>query len=360
MNANHSVSAPAPRSFTPRAIAIIALVLVLTFGGRLLAAAAAANATVNLRLGTLVPRGTSYHRNLVTMGEKWRQVSGGAVRLTLFPDGTQGSDSDMVGLMQTGNLDAALLTAVGLSEIERAVTALQSMPMAFRSLEEVDYVGDHLRPLLEQRLAAKGYVVLFWTDSGWVRFFSTRAMVHPDDLRKMKVFCWAGDTRQYDIWKAAGFQAVALETAAIPQALMSGTISAVPLPPFFAVAGQLDTQAKHMLDLNWAPLVGAAVVRKTAWERVPAELREKFLAISVEAGRQVKRDGRLESVKSVAAMAGRGLQVHEVTPDVEAEWQDVIEKLSPRIRGPIVPADMYDEAHRLMREFRAAAGENRS
>ncbi|MEO8429480.1 MAG: TRAP transporter substrate-binding protein DctP, partial [Verrucomicrobiota bacterium] len=111
----------------------------------------AADKPINIRLGTLAPRGTSYHKSLMVMGEKWRQAAGGAVRLTIFPDGTQGSEADMVGLMQTGNLDAGLLTGTGLAEIEPAVNALQSMPMSFRSLDEVDYVGEKLHPRLEQR-----------------------------------------------------------------------------------------------------------------------------------------------------------------------------------------------------------------
>ena len=64
----------------------------------------AADKPINVRLGTLAPRGTSYHKSLLAMGEKWRQATGGAVRLTIFPDGIQGSEADMVGLMQTGNL----------------------------------------------------------------------------------------------------------------------------------------------------------------------------------------------------------------------------------------------------------------
>jgi TRAP-type transport system periplasmic protein len=316
----------------------------------------AADKPVNLRLGTLAPRGTSYHKSLMAMGDKWKQSSGGAVRLTLFPDGTQGSEADMVGLMQTGNLDAGLLTAVGLSEIEPAVTALQSMPMSFRTLEEVDYVGEKLRPLLEQRLLAKGYVVLFWTDSGWVRFFSKRPVLHPDDLRKHKLFSWAGNVHEYDLWKSTGFNPVSLESAGIAQGLLSGTVDALPTPPFFALAGQLDSQVKYMLELNWAPLVGAAVVRKKSWDRVPAATQEALLKIAAEAGRQVKADGRAESESAVTAMAKRGLTVQKVTPDVEAEWRAVVEKVQDRIRGKIVPADMFDEAQRLLKEYRAAGG----
>lgn len=346
------------RAFAPRPLALAATILVAAAGSEL--PAAPAPAALNIRVGTLVPHGTSYHRNLLTMGDKWRQLSTGSVRITVFPGGTQGGDSEMVGLMQTGNLDAALLTAVGLSEIEKGVTALQSMPMSFRSLAEVDYVGDKLRPQLEARLLAKGYVVLFWTDSGWVRFFSKRPVVRPDDLRKLKVFCWAGEIHQFDLWKAARFQPVALESTAIHQGLMSGTISAVPMPPFFALAGSLDAHAKHMLELNWAPLIGAMVVRQATWERVPTALREKFLAIAREAGSQIKADGRAESDRSVAAMVKRGLQVHPVSAEIEAEWRDNIEQLSHQIRGRIVPAEMFDEAQRLLKEFRANQGAGKS
>jgi TRAP-type C4-dicarboxylate transport system substrate-binding protein len=316
----------------------------------------AATKPVNLRLGTLAPRGTSYHKSLLAMGEKWRQVSNGAVKLTLFPDGTQGSEADMVGLMQTGNLDSGLLTAVGLSEIEPAVTALQSMPMSFRTLDEVDYVGEKLRPQLEQRLLDKGYLVLFWTDSGWVRFFSKSPVLHPDDLRKLKVFTWSGNVHEYDIWKAGGFRPVSLETAGIPQGLLSDTISAVPMPPFFALAGQLDAQAKYMLELNWGPLVGAAVVRKKSWDRVPEAARQEMLKAAAEIGKEVKAAGRAESDSSVAAMAKRGLTVQKVPPDVEAEWRAMVEGVNDKIRGKVVPAEMFDEAQRLLKEYRATKG----
>jgi TRAP-type transport system periplasmic protein len=317
----------------------------------------AAERTTRLKLGTLAPNGTSYHKSLQAMGEKWRKASGGAVQLVIFPGGTQGSESDMVGLMQTGNLDAAMITAEGLSQIDPAALALQIMPLAFRNLDEVDFLTDKLRPQLEARLAAKGYVALFWGDSGWVRFFSKSPVIHPDDLRKLKVFSWAGNTDQYDLWKVSGFSPVALETSGIAQGLLSGTISAVPTVPIFALAVQLDSQAKHMLELNWGPLVGALVVHKKSWDRVPAAAREAMLKIAEETGRSVRAAGRAENDAAVAAMVKRGLVVHKVTPEVEAEWLAVIDKVKDKIRGKIVPADMFDEAQRLLKEHRAAGGQ---
>ena len=316
----------------------------------------AADKVIKLKLGTLAPAGTSYHKSLQSMGEKWRKASDGAVQLVIFPGGTQGSEADMVGLMQTGNLDAGLLTADGLSQIDAAALALQIMPLAFRNLDEVDFLTEKLRPQLEARLLAKGYIALFWSDSGWVRFFSKAPILHPDDLRKLKVFAWVGNAAEFDLWKASGFSPVALDASGIPQGLLSGTISAVPTVPIFALAAQLDSQAKYMLEIDWGPLVGAAVVRKKTWDRVPAAAQEAMLKIAAETGRQVKAAGRAESDAAVAAMVKRGLIVQKVSSEVEAEWCAVIDKVQGQIRGRIVPADMFDEAQRLLKEYRAGGG----
>jgi TRAP-type transport system periplasmic protein len=313
----------------------------------------AADKPITLKLGTLAPANTSYHKSLQAMGENWRKASDGTVKLVIYPNGTLGGEADMVQLMQTHSLDAGLLTTVGLSEIDRNVYALQSMPMLFRNLDEVDYVGEKLHPKLEQLMLAKGYIVLFWTDSGWVRFFTRAPAVHPDEMRKLKVFAWAGNAHEYDLWKAAGFNPVALESLGIATGLMSKTIDAVPMPPFFALAGQLDTQAKYMLELNWAPLVGACVVRKDSWDRLSTANREAFLKIAMETGRQVKTAGRAESDSAVTAMVKRGLQVEKVTPEVEAEWRAVIDKIKDQIRGKIVPEEIFDEAQRLLKDYRA-------
>ncbi|MFT3829979.1 MAG: TRAP transporter substrate-binding protein DctP [Opitutaceae bacterium] len=310
-------------------------------------------AAPKLKLGTLVPVGTSYHKTLMVMAETWRKESAGAADLNIFAGGKLGGEAEMVGLMQTNNLQAALLTGVGLAEIEPGVTGLQNIPMGFRTLAEVDYVGEHLRPLLEERLARKGFVVLFWVDSGWVRFFAKQPIERPDDLRKLKLFSWSGNPAQVELYQSAGFDAKALETADIVTGLQTGLIDAVPLPPFFAMAAQVDTRAPHMLELNWAPLIGALVVRKETWEKIPEATRAKLLESARIAGAEIKATGRREMDESVAAMEKRGLKVQKLTPEVEAEWRAISEQVYPKIRGKLVPADIFDEALRLLAECRA-------
>jgi TRAP-type C4-dicarboxylate transport system substrate-binding protein len=308
-----------------------------------------------IKLTTLAPKGSSYHRSLQRMGETWRQTSGGAVDLIVYAGGIQGGEAAMVERMWINQAQAGLLTAVGLEEIEPSVSGLQNMPMMFRTLDEVDYIGEQLQPKLEKRMLDKGFVVLGWVDTGWVRFFSRSPVVHVDDLKKMKLFAWAGDTKTMDVMTRAGLRPVPLETADILTGLQTGLIDAVPLPPFYALASQIYRPAPHMLDLNWAPLVGALVITKRAWDRLPSELRPKLLEAAGRAGAEIKAAGRREGAQAVTTMKDKwGLTVHEITPEIENEWREVAETAYPSIRGQIVPADIFDEVRRLLETYRAA------
>lgn len=316
--------------------------------------AAAAQATpVRIRLGTLAPQGSSYHRILQDMGEKWRVATNGQVQLTVYA-GTMGSEVELVRRMRLGQLQVAALTTTGIGAIDPAVGALQQMPMMFHNLDELDYVRSKLEPVLAQRLVEKGYVVLFWSDAGWVRFFGRQPAVRPDDFKKMKVFVTAGETEQFDLMKSAGYWPVALEWTDALTGLQTRMIDAVPTIPYFALAMQVHTVASYMLDLNWLPLVGATIMTKKSWDALPPATQAAMRTAATEAGVQFQARGRTESTEAVEAMRKRGLTVVPIPPAAEAEWRAMSEKLYPQIRGSLVPADMFDEVVRLLKEYRAA------
>jgi TRAP-type transport system periplasmic protein len=312
-----------------------------------------------ISLGTLAPRGSVYHQSLLNMAEQWREAPGGGVRLVIYPDGTQGGEADMVRLMRVGTLQAGLLTAVGLSAIEPAVAGLQNFPMLFRDFEEFDYVNQQLRPRMEERLAGRGFVMLFWGDTGWVRYFFREPTMTPDELKKRRMFAWAGNVDQVSIMKQLGYNPVPLETADILTGLQTGLINAVPVPPIFAARSQFHSHAPHMLDLKWGVLVGGLVVRKDAWDRIPPATRKVLQQAAAQAGREIQSNARKEGEEAVAAMMKRGLQVHQLTPELEAKWQAGVEEVYPQIRGRLVPEEIFDEVMRLVQEYRAGRDPSR-
>jgi TRAP-type C4-dicarboxylate transport system substrate-binding protein len=281
---------------------------------------------------------------------------GGNARYLVYTDGSQGGEAEMARRMRIGQLQGALMSVVGLREIEPSIAALQVMPLLFRSWEEVDYVREKMRAGMEKKFLDKGFVVLAWGDAGWVRFFSKEAAVKPDDFKRMKFFAWGSEPEQQAIMKSLGYTPVPLETSDVLPAIQTGMINVVPSTPYFALATQIYSTAPNMLEINWAPIVGAFVITKKAWDDMGPEAQKAVMAKSEKAGAVIRAKARQEVDDAVDAMKKRGLTVNRPNPEQMREWNDLAEKLYPRIRGTMVPAETFDEVFAHLKAFRASKG----
>ena len=306
-----------------------------------------------LRIGTLAPKNSLYHRQLLEIGEAWRQAQGGNAKYVVFPDGSQGGEAELARRMRIGQLQGALLSIVGLSEIEPSINALQSIPLLFKTWDEVDYVREKMRASMEKKFLDKGFVVLAWGDAGWVRFFSKDALMRPDDFKKMKFFSFAGESEQQEIMKSLGFTPVPLETTDILPSIQTGMINVVPSTPYFALATQIYGKVPHMLEINWAPVVGALVVTQKAWDDMSPAGRQALRSAGEKAGVLIRNKARQEVEEAVEAMRKRGLVVNKPNPDQLREWQELADKLYPRVRGNLVPAETFDEVFQHVKAYRA-------
>jgi TRAP-type C4-dicarboxylate transport system substrate-binding protein len=307
----------------------------------------------SLRLGTVAPKNSLYHRQLVELAELWRTGQGDGAKALVYADGSQGGEAEMARRMRIGQLQGALLSVVGLREIEPSIAALQNLPLLFRDWAEVDYVREKMRPAMEKRFLDKGFVVLAWGDAGWVRFFSREEALRPDDYKRMKFFAWGSEPEQQAIMKSLGYTPVPLETSDILPAIQTGMIDVVPSTPYFALASQIYTTASHMLEINWAPIVGALVFTTKAWDELSPAQQTAMRAAGEKAGAALRTQARQEVVDAAAAMAKRGLTIHRPNAEQMKEWQALADKLYPRIRGTMVPADTFDEVMAHLKAYRA-------
>jgi TRAP-type C4-dicarboxylate transport system substrate-binding protein len=309
-----------------------------------------------LRIGTVAPKNSLYHRQLMEVGEAWKTAQGGNAKFVVFPDGSQGGETEMARRMRIGQLQGALLSVVGLNEIEPSISALQSMPLLFKTWDEVDYVREKMRPAMEKKFSDKGFVVLAWGDAGWVRFFSKEPAFKPEDYVKMKFFAWGGEPEQQEIMKNLGYTPVPLETTDILPSVQTGMINVVPSTPYFALASQVYTMAPNMLEINWAPIVGALVITKKSWDGMSPEAQTALRAAGEKAGVQLRAKARQEVDDAVDAMKKRGLVVNRPNAEQMRAWQELADKLYPRIRGTLVPAETFDEVFRHLKAYRASKG----
>jgi TRAP-type C4-dicarboxylate transport system substrate-binding protein len=305
---------------------------------------------VVIKLGTLAPSGSTWHTLLKEMGQRWSQLSGGKVKLRIYPGGIVGNEGDMVKKMRVGQLQAAALTTVGLHEITPEPQAIDA-PMLVDSWPTLDYVISRVGPELERALAAKGYVVISWSEVGFVRFFSSHRYASYEEMKQAKVFGWEGDPASARAWRAAGFHPVVISSTDIVPSLETGLIDTVALAPLYAFSSRIFERARYMLDLRWAVLTGASVVKSETWDKIPADLRVKLIDSAREYAHRLDGEIRRMDSEALDTMRKQGLEV--VRPADPEAFRRAAQASYSVIRGQVVPAAIFDEVKKLVAEAHA-------
>ena len=112
----------------------------------LVASGAAAQTTI--RVATVAPVNSTYHKALLDMGAEWEAKTSGRVKLTVYAGGTQGSEEATLRMMrpEVDQLQGNLLTS-GLSSIDDAFSVF-GIPFFFASDAEGQHVRERLAPML--------------------------------------------------------------------------------------------------------------------------------------------------------------------------------------------------------------------
>lgn len=309
------------------------------------------------KVATLAPQGSIWDTALREMGASWKQASGGAVELRIYPGGVAGDEADVVRKMRIGQFQGAALTVTGLAEIEPAFRVFH-IPMLFDSWAELDDVLAALRPELERRLAERGYVLLFWGHGGWIHLFSREPIESLDDLKSQKLFVWAGDDDQVQQWRKAGFLPVPIAATDVSMAFQTRMIDVVPTPPVAALSFQWYRQTPYMLSLGLAPLVGGVVVARETWEGVPAALRDEMLRAARAAETKLSDEVPELDRGAIDEMRERGLTVTEIDAAATAAFERAAEEFAGAAREGKVPPEVLRAAREAIAAFRSRSQES--
>ena len=305
-----------------------------------------------IKLGTIAPKNSVYHEVLLRMRQTWREISAGAVDLTIYPGGVAGDEVTMLRKMRAGQMQGALISGSGMSFLDEGISALQ-VPLMFDSLEEFDFVRSKLAPTLEDRLHAKGFTVLGWGDAGWAYFFAVREFSTPSELRDMKLYTSKGDDEMLRLYSEFGLNPVPLDLTELQANLETGLVEVFAVPPLVAAGYQWFASAPHMLNMRFLPIVGAVLIANDTWEAIPEEQRLLMEEAAEAAAREVQEAVRGQEAAAIEEMAKYGLNVVEADADAIAEWKREVDQAYPGLRDRYAPGELMDAAVRWRDEHRA-------
>ena len=332
-----------PTHFTTKlALALLVFITVQMYFDPAVTVADASKKIV-IKIATLAPSGSPYHEIMKEMAAGWHAESDDRVALKIYPGGVAGGEVDILRKIRIGQLHAGALSISGLSRALPEIGVL-SIPMIYKTEEDLLQVQNVLAPRIEERMERKGFVVLSWAIAGWVRFFVPDAEPSMAGLKKARMHVFAGDDQILELWKTMGINAIPLPGTDVLPGLQSGMVNAFFTTPVMAYASQWFAFTPYMIEMPWAPMIGAIIVSKRAWEKVPQELRPKLKAIAEEKSRLLGAEMlRLES-QAISEMQKRGLTL--VKPDAQQikQWQSLTKTAYPKFKSKNGIPDEWFEA----------------
>jgi len=306
---------------------------------------------VVVKMATLAPEGTDVHGMLLEIGQEWKEITKGSVRLKIYPGGVVGDERDMVRKMRIGQIHAAAITSEGLSEIVPDFAGF-FIPLVFQSFEDIDKVKNALLPELKVKMKESGFELLDLSDFGWVHWFSKEIIRTPEDLKRQKFFTWAGDFRWEEIWNKAGYNPVPLASTDILSGLQTGLINTIPTMPIYALSQQSFGIANNMLDLRWGVVMAGIIIDSKTWRRISKKYHDPMISVANKILLKNKNINRKLEKQAIEVMVQNGLKVHVPTKQEIENWYSEVEKFRLLIEGNVIPKKTYTKVINLIQNNR--------
>ncbi len=309
---------------------------------------------ITFKMASLLPEGTEWHRALLEMTSNWQEITDGRVKIKIYPGGIAGGEADIVRKMRIGQIDMAILSAVGMTTILPDSFAM-SLPFLIENEEELDFIVEEVAPVFDEDFLDKGFIVLAWSKSGWVKFLSKDKIINPDDLLGKK---FAGPVTQPELSEAfrdMGFNVISIDLPDTLMALQSDMVEAMYSVPMIAASFQWFGIADNMLDMKISPVMGGIIISKKAWKRIPDKYKEALIKETEITAAHFYKEALSIEKKAVEVMLKNGLIINQPEKNTRALWRELLGDDYEVIVGDdkFVSNESYQKVSSMLKEFRS-------
>jgi TRAP-type C4-dicarboxylate transport system substrate-binding protein len=299
-------------------VATVALGL-LGLGPVGLAPVKVAHAEVLLRIGTVAPEGSRFVKDLRAMSSEIERLSGEQVKFKWFTGGRLGDEKAMALMIDdpSGKLEGAAFTGIGLTHLVPEMK-VWIYPGLFQNYDEVDYLENRYKDEFSKYYEREGMVLLTWAEAGFNYIHAPERFDTFAELKKRRLWMWADDEPTLQASAALGIKTDATKLGELFDWLEAKKIQAWIYPPLAVIAFGLQKYSTYMSDMPYTLLIGAVVVRKDVFDKLPVDAQRAIKAVGEKWRVRMTRSWRAESGRAVEAMRKQGTQL-VVWPDEEKQ-----------------------------------------
>jgi len=304
-----------------------------------------------IKLGTLAPEGSSWMKTFNTLNTEVMKKTENKVQFRIYPGGVLGDEMDMLRKLKIGQIQGVALTSSGLSTLFKEMDVLQ-IPFLFQSYEEVDSILKKMDSFFRKGLEDNGYILLGWSEAGFIYLMSTLPISSVTDLKKAKVWVWEESPMSKAIFDEAAVSAIPLSVPDVLIGLQTGLVDVVYVPPTGAISLQWFTKIKYMTDVPLLYLAGGVVVKKDIFKQIPQTSQNFILESFQQHLNQLKVVTRNENRDAIRVMTKHGLKIVTPSKDQIDEFKNLSNKATGHISGQTFSKKVLDEVTSLLESYR--------
>ena len=304
-----------------------------------------------IKVATLAPEGSSWMKTFKALNTEVMKKTDGKVQLRIYAGGVLGDEMDMLRKMQIGQIQGAALTSAGLSVLFREVDIL-TVPFLFQKYEEVDYSLARMDSFFRKGFEENGYVLLGWSEVGFIYLMSTLPVSSVSDLKRAKVWIWEVSTVAKAVFDEAGVKAIPLSVPDVLVGLQTGLVDVVYSPPSGAISLQWFTKVKFITDLPLAYLAGGIVVKKDTFKQIPPAFQNTVIATFQQHLDQLKTVTRNENQEAIKVMMKQGVKMVAPSKDQIDELKKLSKKAMAHPSSQSFSQKVLDETSSLLESYR--------
>jgi TRAP-type C4-dicarboxylate transport system substrate-binding protein len=283
-----------------------------------------------IKIATLAPDGSTWIQTLNAINADISTKTNKQVRFRIYPGGVLGDENDMLRKMYIGQIQGAALTSSGLSSIFQEMDVFQ-IPFIFQNHREVDYVIDKMDAFFKNGFDDKGYIMLGWSEGGFVRLMSTIPVDTLDKLKKARVWTWPGSPMTKAIFDEAQVSGIPLSVPDVMMGLQTGLVDVVYAPPSGAIAMQWFTKIKYVTDVPLIYLVGGLVIKKNVFNKIPPDHQNMLRKSFEQHMDRLKLVIRKENQEALRVMAKHGAKILKPSNDQINEFKELSDRAMKRL-----------------------------